>query len=318
MRRFSIGCGGLIAVLLLALLLFKAVADRAFYDGYDRNLPLDARIADVRHEPSHERQAIYLDTRPGERLPVLLTLPKGVPAPFPCVVFLHGIGQKKEFLDEITLPFNEAGFAVATFDQCTRGERKLPADAGPLAQVKAFRRRASATVIDTRRLIDYLETRHDIAAGRVYLVGASYGAITGSVAAAFDERLKAVALVYGGGNLNKLLSAPMIREGAGAWLLFAKPVMWYLLSASDPVKHAGGISPRPVLLQCGEGDRLVAPPAASALVDAVNEPKEVRWYAGDHIGMDEATVWRVLGDAIGWLEIQDARVRAGNALPGAA
>ena len=305
----------LLALLLLFIVILaaaKIAGDARFYAGYDPATPLNAHMIGQEERQGYLREKVAFDSMPGEAVPTLVTLPPQSEGRLPCIIFLHGIGQKKEFLDEITRLFNQTGFAMACFDQYTRGERALPKDAGALAQVKAFRRRAAATVNDTRRLIDYLETRPDIDPNRIYLIGASYGAITGSVAAAFDPRIRAVVLVYGGGNLSRLLEAPMIHNEIGGWTPVAKVLMWYLISAADPVKHIGGIAPRPVLLQNGRNDRLVAPGAAEALQEACNEPKTITWYDSDHIGMDEAVVWQVLDEALRWIQRQDTAKAASS------
>jgi dienelactone hydrolase len=203
----------------------------------------------------------------------------------------------------------KAGFAFVCFDQLMRGERKLKVKSGS-AQAKAFCVRAAHTVGDTRRLIDYLATRSDIAADRIYLCGASYGAITGSTATAFDERIRAAVLIYGGGNLWKLFSAESARE-MGNWRLPAYLLSWYFGSVVDPVKYVGRISPRPVLLQNGKADTVVAPAAAQALQQAVREPKKIIWYEGDHLGktsdLEEDLAMRVLMDALKFLQEMDEK-----------
>ena len=296
------------------LILIKTLSDASFYDAYNPNAPLNVEVTDERMETSgmsgvtFRRTALYFDTVPGERLPVILTRPEKGDGPFPCIVFLHGIGQSKGFIDEICGPFNEAGFAMITFDQLMQGERKLSKDTPYLLQGKAFRRRAGATVIDARRVVDYLETRPDIDPNRIYLVGASYGAITGSTAAAKEKRFKAAVLIYGGGNLDALLKAPLIRENTGWWLDLVIPVAKVFLGVSDPVQYVAGISPRPVLFQGGSHDQLVAPQAVQALYDAAKEPKEISWYESDHIGLDIEVVKLVLDEALNWLQERDREV----------
>jgi len=311
---------GLFAGVLVVLLVLKARADRHYFDAYDAGVALNARVAESEERERYRREKVYFDSTPGEAVPTLVTLPKEGSGPFPCIVFLHGIGQDKDFLDVISPVFNEAGFAMTSYDQYTRGERKLDKGLGPIAQAQAFRERACKTVNDTRRLADYLQSRPDIDPERLYLVGASYGAITGSTAAAFDTRFKAVVLVYGGAGISKLLDATAIRgemakQGVWGLPLFGvlKPVVAYLLAPADPIHYAHRIAPRPVLLQNGKTDVLISTAAAEALQGAVQEPKKITWYEGDHIGLDEATVWRVLGEGIAWLKEQDALVQGQRA-----
>ncbi len=308
----------LLAVVVLGLVAWKLYLDATYFSGYDPEAPLSVEIAGEKETPVGRWSRFYYSGFQGDRVPAVMALPKDAAGPFPCVIFLHGIGDNKEFMTRHNLdePFVKAGYAFVCFDQLTRGERKLK-DKSKSADAKAFRVRAAYTVNDTRRLIDYLVTRPDIATNRIYLVGASYGAITGSTAAAFDQRLRAAVLIYGGGNLRKLLSAEMIRNELGQWGPVAKAIAWYFGSVFDPVKYVGRISPRPVLLQNGKADTLVAPAAARALQAAANEPKTIIWYEGVHLGktrdLDIALTTRVLTDALKFLQETDGKVRADNA-----
>ncbi len=301
----------------------KLHADRHFFDGYDSAAPLNAEVVakktvegtveafDIETPARYRLEEVRFEARPGEPVPTLVTLPLDGEGPFPVVVFLHGSHQEKEFLEEICPPFCEAGFAMACFDQYMQGERKVKG--GPLAQAKAFRARPRKTINEARRLIDYLQQHPEIDKERIYLVGASYGAITGTTVAAFDERVRGTILIYGGANINTLLEAPMIRDEVGAfWLTLLKPVVAYIMDPADPKHYAEGTSPRPVFLQAGDHDTLVHPPAAQTLIDAVGEPKKVQWYNSDHIGMlkeERHVVEEVLEDALEWLLQLDAPFR---------
>jgi uncharacterized protein len=264
-------------------------------------LPLNAAVVETEVLPAYRREVFAFDGVAGMRVPGVLALPPDG-GPFPCLIFLHGIGQDKRFLDEIAAPFTEAGYAMVSFDQYTRGERRLPPDAGPLAEALALRRRGALTVNETRRLVDYLQTRNDIDGERIYLLGASFGAITGSTAAAFEPRLRAVVLTYGGGNLGLLLPSAQAQQELGDWTPLAARVAAFLLAPADPVRHVHRIAPRPVLFQNGTHDSLIPVEAAQALFEAAGEPKEITWYDSDHIGLDEEHVKRVLQDTIEWLQ----------------
>ncbi len=306
---------GVLGGLIILGLFVKANADRNYFAAYDAAVPLNAEIAEQGDTDTCHREKIYFDTTPGEKLPAILTLPKERTAPVPCIVFLHGIGQEKEFVEEISPMYNAAGWAMMSFDQHMRGERKLPKDAPAWQQLTAFRQRACKTVNDARRVADYLQTRPEIDPERLYLVGASYGAITGSTAAAFDPRFKAVVLVYGGGNVRHLMQSDAIRgeldKGPLGWIAAdaATALARYVLAPADPTRYAHLIAPRPVLLQNGTKDVLISDAAAKALQEAVREPKRITIYPGDHIGLDEDTVMKVLKEGLEWLQEQDAKGR---------
>jgi hypothetical protein len=294
-----------------ALVAFKVFLDATYFDGYDPKAPLNSEATMVQDRPPYTWTKFYYAGADGDRVPAVMATPKDSPGPFPCVIFLHGIGNDKEFMAQHKLdePFVKAGFAFVCFDQLMRGERKQK---GGLQTLAAFRIRASRTVNDTRRLIDYLVTRPDIATNRIYLCGASYGAMTGSTATAFDSRIRAAVLVYGGGTVTKLLSSPTVVEEAGKWRYVLWPLAWYFTSVWDPVKYVGAIAPRPLLIQNGKADTVIPPECARALQNAAREPKTIKWYEGDHLGktrdLDVPLVTAVLTDAIEFLKEQDARV----------
>ena len=306
-RRIGYALLAGVLLLLLGLTVNKVVGDARYLDGYEAEMPLNAIASPLESmEDGYRRMEAVFMSQPGDLVPTVITLPETGEGPFPCVVFLHGIGQRKDFLDEITLPFNEAGFAMASFDQYMRGARSLSREASVFEEIGAFRDRAARTIIDTRRLVDYLETREEIDSERIYLVGASYGAITGATAAAFEPRYKATVLVYGGGGIGKLLNAPAIRNEIGPLVYLARPLAWYLMSKVDPLHYAGDIAPRPVLIQNGDHDQLISNASAYALQEACGEPKDIIWYESDHVGLDEAQTQQVLDDALDWLLEHDA------------
>ena len=304
---------GMFAVLCFLLLAaWKLFLDATYFRGYDATAPLNFQLAEQKETPAyHWMKFSYAGFR-GDQVPAVLATPKNAPGPFPCVVFVHGIGNDKNFMakNQLDEPFVKAGFAFVCFDQLMRGERKLQGQSG-WAEAAAFRVRAAYTVNDTRRLIDHLVTRPDIAPNRIYLVGASYGAVTGSTAAAFDERIRAVVLTYGGGNLRKLLTGDALRNEIKLWSLPAAIVAWYFGSVADPVNYIGRISPRPILLQNGKADTVVAPAAAQALQDAARQPKTILWYEGDHLGktrdLDIPLTTRVLADSLKFIQDVDAK-----------
>jgi dienelactone hydrolase len=277
----------------------------------------------------------------GEKIPTLMSMPTQHRAKkLPVIIFLHGIGQNKNFLKEITSPFNQVGFTLVCFDQYTQGERKLRGGHSFLARCKAFAQRAAKTINETRRLIDYLSAHPDIDPQRIYLVGASYGAVTGSIVMARDKRLRAGVLVYGGADYRKLLNSyanhlgvaaalglidgrnlnpekpplpkltPAQERKVGVVLGCIIPIARYFLGAADPIHYARQISPTPVYFQNGKYDVLVPTAAGKALQDAAREPKKITWYESDHVGINLEHTKRVLEDGLKWLLEQDDPYRA--------
>jgi uncharacterized protein len=338
---------GLVLLLIALLWGVKAYRDTHYFDNYDPKAPLNVTVLDTsevnreKPEVAHTITKFSFDGYDGEKIPALISLPtvsKG--KPLPAVIFLHGIGQNKNFLKQIALPFNQAGFALATFDQYTQGERKLRGKVSGRGRLEAFRQRPAKTVNEAKRLVDYLSTRPDIDPQRIYLVGASYGAVTGTTLMAMDPRLRAGVMVYGGGDLGKLADAyanhlavavmlglidgknlnpekpplpkltPAQEFKVGFVLGCIKPLVRYFLGVADPVHYAARISPRPVYFQNGEYDVLVPAAAGRALQQSAREPKKVTWYESDHVGINLEQTRKVLEDGLQWLLDQDNPCRA--------
>ncbi len=296
-----------LAVVLVAGALLKRRADAGFYDGYDASLPLAPVVRGTETRDNYTRVDFTYQSLPDSPVPTLLALPLAAEKPYPCIIFLHGIGQSKGFLDDIASQYTTKGFAIASFDQYTRGERRL-ASKDPVSSLLGLRRRLALNVIDTRRLVDYLQTRDDIAANRIYLIGASFGAITGCTAVAFEPRIPAAVMTYGGGDFDLLLTSDAALEQLGNFHGVVKSIVEYITAPADPVKYVARIAPRPMLFQNGKHDQLIPFAAAEALVNAAGEPKTFTVYDSDHVGMDEQQTLTVLEESVTWLQEQDRKI----------
>lgn len=341
-------CVAVAAFLLLVIVAWvsKANRDAHYFDNYDPAAPLNVSIAgpdEANRNPECEITKFSFDGYHGESVPALISLPvKRTEKPLPIVIFLHGIGQNKKFLREIAAPFNQCGFAIVTFDQYMQGDRKLPKKSPITGYLKAFGARPAKTVNETRRLVDYLVTRPDIDKKRIYLLGASYGAVTGSTVLAKEKRIWAGVLTYGGGDFDLLLDSYANHLGIAALLRLIdgknldpeKPplpklttmqecIVWpfiktirtsarYFMGAADPIRYVADISPTPVYFQNGEHDVMVPAAAGKALQDAAGEPKKITWYDTDHVGINIDDTRRVLADALRWLLDQDDSFRSAD------
>jgi dienelactone hydrolase len=332
---------------LMALLwAHKAHRDAHYFDNYDPSAPLNVSVLDKEEvnrdapDKGYTITKFTFDGYKGEKIPTLMSVPmKHTDKPLPVVIFLHGIGQSKSFLRQITAPFNQTGFALVSFDQSMQGERKLPKKSPILTFLKAFQQRPAKTVNETRRLVDYLETCPDIDPKRIYLVGASYGAVMGSTVLAKDKRIRAGVLVYGGGDLRLLLDSyanhlaiavalhlidgkgidaekpPLPKLAAsqervvGAVIGCIIPIARYFVGACDPIYYVDKIAPTPVYFQNGLHDNLVPAAAGHALQDAAKEPKKITWYESDHVGINVEQTKQVLTDDLRWLLEQDGPFR---------
>jgi dienelactone hydrolase len=180
--------------------------------SYDRSLPLDARLEaadDAQVDWRVERVSIAA-AYGGERLPILLYLPKPAKPPYSVVVYFPDStaetatpteAMQRRWFDFLV----RAGRAVAVPVFKNMYERHTPRT-GPWTPT--WRRDlVIAWSRDVGRTLDYLSTRPDVDSNRVALHGFSLGAIYGPIVAALEPRLKAMILLGGG-----LSAAPLPPE----------------------------------------------------------------------------------------------------------
>ncbi len=222
----------------------------------------------------------------GQRVPALLFTPMRASAahPVPCLVLLHGLGGSKETMAGLALFAAKSGYASLAIDEYGQGER-TPAKPSALPPAQEVAMTVHQSALDVRRGLDYLATRPDISPQHTGLAGISLGAIIGTVAAGVDPRIKATALISGGGDwglILKTLSANR-REVGGHSTANLKDMDWdrvsSLLAAEDPLTFAPHIAPRALLMLGGRKDTTIVVPAQQELYEAARDPKEIRWFS---------------------------------------
>ena len=114
----------------------------------------------------------------------------------PVVIALHGTGGSKSALTALCRKFAERGFIAVAIDGRYHGERKSGKGQRDYddAIVRAWRGSGEHpffydTVWDVMRLVDYLQTRDDVDAQRIGLIGISKGGVETYLAAAADPRI---------------------------------------------------------------------------------------------------------------------------------
>jgi dienelactone hydrolase len=135
-----------------------------------------------------------------QRVPGILIKPAGATGRRPVVIVLHGTGGTAQGMLPLMKKFVARGMTAVAIDGRHHGAR-TPAGKGSAAYndaiVKAWKNPGSAhpfffdTVWDVMRLVDYLQTRDDIDASHIGLIGISKGGIETYLSAAVDPRIAA-------------------------------------------------------------------------------------------------------------------------------
>ncbi len=256
-----------------------------------------------------EEHRFTFEPRNGEHIPVVGSIPSGREEEWPAIVFLYGIGMRMQFSDVLAEAMTDAGFALFVMEQYGRGERRS-ARRSIIGEIAALRRRTVMTIQETRQLAEIIAAHPNIDAGRIYLWGASFGAITGSVAMAYDDRFKAGVLTAGAGDLYQLTKSPRLaREGHPVLMRGIAHILAELLRPFDPMRHVGAISPRPLLFQNALHDEYFPPETVHALHESAGQPKDVQWIDTSHSNPGRDAIEQIVLDGLAWLEKQDLTIR---------
>jgi dienelactone hydrolase len=281
------GSGPLVIALLLLLAAATAIAGcggGADTDtngfSYDRRAPLDAQFAP---QPPYAGDRIELGSYSGDRdrVPAFLALPPGERAG-PCVIYLHGLTRSKQDAAGLVGPLAGEGIGLLAIDEPFQGARSQ----GTAALEHVFQRPPAVaamvrqTVVDVRRGLDLLSGRTECDPHRLGLIGFSFGALTGAMAAGSDARIRSTVLLSGGAGWATVLSRAQSDFPAGE-----APFDRDELGALDPYTlqdWVGRIAPRPVLIADGLHDEVLPRASLVAFRQAAGEGSELFWWNGGH------------------------------------
>jgi dienelactone hydrolase len=177
--------------------------------------------------------------------------------------------------------------------------------------------RCRDTAIDTRRLIDWAENRSEIDPERIALIGFSVGGIVAADVALVDARLAATVIIMGSARPGEVVAGPAERSGVARQIItdrFGWSEARYVEEVSalfdhlDPVRFAGGVDPRRVLLFDAARDERMTRGARDDLWEALGRPERITlqyrhekaFYSMTPLGNNYTTrrVWKFLKE---WL-----------------
>jgi len=170
-------------------------------------------------------------------------------------------------------------------------------------RVPAIRADVLATPQALAIAASFLVRLPDVDPRRVAAVGASLGVPFVASWAAGDKRVRAVALVYGGGDFRALFEANLRRKVAAPWLRRALAAVGAaLLVDLDPARAVPGIAPRPLLLVGSRADERVPRSSMDALANAARPPVMTVWLGGGHMMPRDTALLRAISDTtVAWL-----------------
>jgi dienelactone hydrolase len=178
----------------------------AFLGLIDRpRVPLAAETALVSETEGLEKYRFSFASEKTERVPGILIKAKTGAGKLPVIVVLHGTGGRKAGQEKLLKELAGRGLIAVAIDGRYHGERSK-AGSGSAEYVDAILRAYRTgkehpflydTVWDVLRLLDYLESRSDVDATRIAVMGFSKGGMETYLAAAADPRIRVAVPLIG-------------------------------------------------------------------------------------------------------------------------
>ena len=281
----------------------------AFLKIVDRpRVPLAPEVKDLPADGDLSKQHFTYASGPDQRVPGILLKPAG-DAKRPVVIVCHGTSGRKESQLSLLKQFCAKGIIGVAIDGRYHGER-CKAGTGDVEYCEAIYAAYKSgkehtlyfdTVWDLMRLIDYLETRPDVDAKRIGIMGFSKGGIETFLLSGVEPRIAVSVpcigvqsfkwgLENGGwksriGTVGKAIAPILKDEGITSSPAFAKKFYDRMIPGIDSIfdgpQMLALVAPRPLLVVNGEiddktpleGVKLAAEAAAAAYKAANAEDK---------------------------------------------
>lgn len=267
----------------------ESISLQSFY-SYDHEMPLKDSVQLLVDTTDHSMSYITFRSVHERRVTGLLSIPKKKAAPYPVIILMHGLGDRKtvDYIEIGHKYFLDAGYAVLRLDIEMHGDRK--GDEYEFGFTDGYpywtRNIISQTVFDLQRAIDFLEKIPEIDSERIGYYGISLGGMIGTVFCGIDKRVKVPVFVIAGGGFHFMFGKEALSEETADFL-----------SIIDPINFVENIHPRPLLMVNAENDEVIPPMSSKLLFQKAKEPKKIIWYPEKHRTISPEKVY---GDGINW------------------
>lgn len=229
-------------------------------------------------QPGNRLTGTYYAGPSDGRNPLVIVLPVWGVSEYPSVTMAHAIMKR-----------SRGGMNVLRVDGLNR---LMPwqriADSASVEELAAGLSNAATrlkhAVIDARRLIDWAESRAGVDPDRIGLVGFSISAVTGTLVAQSDPRIRSSALVMGGAEIERIVSTcpgneqatrERIMSNLGLGPAQYKQTVRTVFEGLDPADYPNRVDPRSVLIVDAGRDECIPEASREAWWEALGRPERI-------------------------------------------
>lgn len=233
----------------------------------------------------------YAGNDESDHVPAYLVLPDG-DGPYPAILWGHWmmdgspLRNRREFLDE-ALALARSGVVSLLIDtpMVRHGYKGKSIKDDPLGWAEQYAEDEQQYIIDLRRGVDLLISRHQVDRHRIAYVGHSFSAHSGAILAGVDKRICCFVLMAGEFN-----DEAMVRGATSGDLLKwkqalgAEKVDQYLeeYAWDDPANFVGHTDGKNIFLQFASGDQVSREQAQKSLDAFSARDKKMELYDAPH------------------------------------
>ena len=219
----------------------------------------------------------YASDSPG-RKPLVIVLPVWGVSEYPSVKMSHAILKRSHgAMNVLRVDGARRLMPWKRIERCDGLEEFV-------AGVANAARRLRHAVIDTRRLIDWAQTRPEIADERIGVVGFSISALTGTLVAQSDPRVRSAALVMGGAHIGTIVSRcpgnekdtrEAVMKNTGLRLPEYERTVTALFEGLDPTDYPNRVNPGRILIVDAVKDECIPKESRDAWWEALGRPERI-------------------------------------------
>jgi len=206
--------------------------------------------------------------------------------PFPATIVLDITGGDQSLSRSISTHLAQHGIGALFVQMAYYGPRRPPNSNLRLLSPNMNHTTAAIrqTVLDLRCAAAWLESRPEVDAKRLGILGTSLGSFMAALTAEMEPRLgRAIVLLGGGGFVDGYWDHPQAAPYRKTYEAFGgtKEAVKKLLAPIDPLTCAGNLKQCKLLMIAGKNDEIVPPRMAESLWQASGKQR-ILWYDCGH------------------------------------
>ncbi len=220
-----------------------------------------------------------------------IVLPRDRIGKIPMIVLLHYWGAadlavEQRFAKELNRKGIGAAILTLPFHLRRAPQGSKSGEMAITSNPEDIKRNFIQSVLDARRLVDWISKQSTFDSNKIAISGVSLGAVVGAAAYAVDEKIQSAALVLGGGDIAHILFNSSLTVDIRNQFRrnnVTEEQLRAILAPVDPLNFASPEKGKNLLIIGARFDEIIPSEDTQKLITAFGQPKEI-WINTGHYG----------------------------------